>query len=385
MMAGAVSVSLKSVYNKLNGAETRVGEALVSESAQRMAAIIDEIGAPLKALVPGYKTRILDGNHLAATEHRITPLRTLGGGALPGQALAVYDGDRGILQRTYLCEDGHAQEREILVELLEEIHAGELWIADRNFATATFMWEVNASDAYFVVRRHSTNGRIRETGAWRRAGQSETGTIEERAVVIEDGYGGELEARLIRVQLKTPTRDGDRTIEIITNLPASVSAQTIAAAYRQRWRIETVFAELDRVFEGEISSLGNPSAALLAFALSLVAYNTLAIFQAAMRKVHGEETVKKEVSFYYVGLSTSSSWFAMEMFTDPNSWTDRFADLSARQMAVALVHLAKKVDLRKIKKHPRGPKKPRPARISTGNSNHFSTARVLAEHKAKKA
>jgi len=38
--------------------------------------------------------------------------------------------------------------------------------------------------------------------------------------------------------LKQPTRDGDQTIAILTNLPATVDACTIAELYRKRWRIE---------------------------------------------------------------------------------------------------------------------------------------------------
>jgi hypothetical protein len=40
-------------------------EALVRESAFRMFAILDSLGAPLTPFIPGYKARIVDGNHLA--------------------------------------------------------------------------------------------------------------------------------------------------------------------------------------------------------------------------------------------------------------------------------------------------------------------------------
>jgi len=91
---------------------------------------------------------------LASTQHRLKELRTLGGGALPGQALVIFDAERGLVSQVYLCADGHAQEREIMLEALGEVEAGEVWIADRNFATAVFMHQVHASGGRFIVRRH---------------------------------------------------------------------------------------------------------------------------------------------------------------------------------------------------------------------------------------
>ena len=40
--------------------------------------------AALPPLLPGYRVRILDGNHLAATEHRIKELRTMCAGSFAG-------------------------------------------------------------------------------------------------------------------------------------------------------------------------------------------------------------------------------------------------------------------------------------------------------------
>ena len=60
-------------------------------------------------MLPGYRVRILDGNHLAGTEHRIKELRTLGAGALPGHALVLLDPRLMLVTDVVLCEDGHAQ------------------------------------------------------------------------------------------------------------------------------------------------------------------------------------------------------------------------------------------------------------------------------------
>lgn len=383
-MEGQLNVIAKSVYNKLNGVETAVSEALLREAATRMAAVVDQLDAPLTPLIPGWKTRILDGNHLAATEHRLESLRTIGGGALPGVALAVYDAERGLVDRVYLCRDAHAQERELVVELLGEMGSGEAWIADRNFATALFMLQTHANGSRFIVRRHKTNGRLRETSDWKCVSRGETGEIDECAAVVEGDGGETLPVRLIRVRLKKPTRDGDRELQLISDLPAEVSAETIASAYRQRWRIETTFAELDRVFEGEIESLAHPQAALLAFTLALIAFNTLGVVKAALRKRHGSEKIQRELSAFYLGESVQRAESALEVFLDGADWTARYADLTPRQLAAELLTLADRVNLRKLRKFPRGPKKPAPPRVFRKDQPHVSTARVLEEHRRKK-
>ena len=51
--------------------------------------------------LPGYRIKVLDGNCIEATAHRIKPLRKIGGGALPGKITGhlrtrVGDGNRGV-------------------------------------------------------------------------------------------------------------------------------------------------------------------------------------------------------------------------------------------------------------------------------------------------
>src|SRR6516164_11694809 len=84
-------VSDQSVYNKLQHVELAVSAALVQDSAQRVAPAIRALGASLPPLLPGYRVRFLDGNHLAATEHRLAELRLTWAAPLPGIVLAVLD------------------------------------------------------------------------------------------------------------------------------------------------------------------------------------------------------------------------------------------------------------------------------------------------------
>ena len=67
-VADTLPVSITSVYNKLNGLEPTVTRALVSHTADRLEPVIAAMGGQIPALVPGYRVRILDGNHLAATQ-----------------------------------------------------------------------------------------------------------------------------------------------------------------------------------------------------------------------------------------------------------------------------------------------------------------------------
>lgn len=370
------TVSLKSIYNKINATDPSVCEGLFAHTAERMGQVLEELAHDPQPLVPGYHTRIVDGNQFAATEHRLKELRTTASGPLPGKALVVWDADRKLITHVYCCEDSYTQERKMLLDVIEDIEADQLWIADRNFCTAAFLWQLKAMQGFFIIRRHAKNVRLRETGPQRNLGTVPTGTIKETPIVIEDDFGGQFPARLIRLELASKTRDGEMSIELLTNLPATVDAAMISRSYQQRWQIETVFFELDRVFNGEIKSLGHPGAALLAFSLSLVAYNALRVVRAALASVHGHAAAN-QVSDYYLTESVFSDWRALDIFASPADWRKRYGHASPTTIADDLRKIAKRVDLTRLKKNTRGPKKPRPKRTSAKHKPHVSTKRIL--------
>ena len=376
-------VSERSLYNKLNNTELSVCESLVQSASDRMRPVVDALKTQQPQIISGYETRIIDGNHLAATEHRIKELRRIASGPLPGKSMVVWDAERQMVHRVYCCEDGHAQERSILPRVLEDVQPGELWMGDRNIATASFVWEVRQSKAHFIVRRHATNIRLEAIGEERVAGETDTGMVFEQAIEIKDDFGGAFRARLVRVELNTPTRDKDHEIQILTNLPKNVSARKVAEAYLQRWQIETAFYELDALFEGEIASLGHPRAALLMFCLSLIAFNSLCLVRNALAAAHGDAKADEVSSYYFVHL-VNADWRALEIFTTCEEWAAAYAKKSPAVIARALKSLAKNVDLKRLKKSKRGPKKKPPKRASAKGKPHVSTHRVLqARTKAK--
>ena len=135
-VAETLPVSITSVYNKLNGIEPGVAAALVRHTAERLTPVIDTMGGRMPELLTGYRVRIIDGNHLAATERRLKVLHRSIAGPLPGHGLVILDPALMLATHLIPCEDGHAQERSLFPEILELVVAKDLWIADLRLSTS---------------------------------------------------------------------------------------------------------------------------------------------------------------------------------------------------------------------------------------------------------
>jgi len=149
-----VATSLVSVYSKLNGLETHTSAELVRYSAREFAPLIEHMGGERAPWLEGYRVKIVDGNCLEASEHRVQELREAKGRALPGKSLVVYEPAPGFVTDVFPCEDGHAQERSLFGPLLKTVEAGDLWIEDRNFCTRNFLCDIDSLGAFFVSRQH---------------------------------------------------------------------------------------------------------------------------------------------------------------------------------------------------------------------------------------
>ena len=370
-----IGVTVKSVYDKLKGIEAPVSRGLLRDTAARMQAVVTQTGGMPDPLVAGYRTKIVDGNHLRRTDRRIGELRPLNVAPLPGQALVVYDPQYRLAIDVLPCEDGHAQERSLLPELLETVEAGDLWIADRNFCTIGFLFGIASRNAKFVIRQHARMP-FKLKGHRKRIGESETGVVYEQAIEITDQEGATRTFRRITVQLHTPTRDGATEIHILTNLPKRIGALRIADLYRGRWTIETAFQEVAENLEGEIKTLGYPKAALFGFCMALISYNVLSVIRAAVHAVHGEDSAQ-ELSTYYVCNEISSIHEGMSVVLPGDFWQDRYGALTPTQLAAELKRLARDIRLTKFKKSKWSPKKKPKTTASKKNRTHKSTHRIL--------
>jgi hypothetical protein len=375
-------VSDQSVYNKLQHVELPVSAALVRDSAQRIAPVIRALRASLPPLLPGYRVKFLDGNHLAATEHRLEELRPTWAAPLPGIALAVLDQEHMTVTDVLLTEDGHAQERALLDEVYPLVRAGDVWVADRNFCTLGLLAAISARGGFFVLRQHG-NVQGQSLGQRKSKGRCDTGWVYEQRLRLRGEQGQAIEVRRITVALDQPARDGDTELHVLTNLPAKkVSAVRVAEVYRKRWTIEGLFFEVAQTLSCEIDTLCYPKAALFAFCLGLLACNAVALLKAALRAEHGEEAVGQQLSAYYLVLEIRQTYAGMMVAIPPAHWLV-FQEFSDAEVARVLREIASHVSLRRYRKTPRGPKKPPPERRRYKNGEHVATSRIIAERKKR--
>lgn len=383
-----ISVSVTSIYNKINGIEPIISAELVREVAAQMEATIRHLNATVPDLLPGYRVKILDGNAIAATEHRLKALRDISSAPLPGQSLVVLDPSLMLAVDVFPCEDGHAQERSLFDEVLPTVEEDDVWIADRNFCTLKFLFGVATHKGYFIIRQHQTMP-WQATDDFRLVGQSDSGTVFEQNIILSADDGQLLKARRVKVCLEQPNRDGDREIFILTNLLSDsvaggrtratvIDALLIAQLYRKRWKLETLFQVLTENLCCEINTLGYPKAALFTFSVALVAYNVLSTVKAALRSVHGTEKIEAEISSYYLADEIRGTYRGMMIAIPSEEWRV-FHNMTFTELSQILKHLAGLAKLRAFRRHPRGPKIAQPKRTYLKNKPHVSTAKILAQ------
>src|SRR5229473_3583204 len=169
---GEIAASLSALYEKLKGLEPGVCRAFVQDNAGRLAPLVRQLDAVLPQPVPVYRAKVLDGNHLAGTEHRPKVTRTTRAAVLPGQSLVVLDPATMLVLDVVPCEDAHAQERSLIDQVLPGVEA--------------------------------------------------------------DGSGA-ITLRRIRLELDRPTEDKERELFLLTDVPKErADAPTLATAYRDR-------------------------------------------------------------------------------------------------------------------------------------------------------
>jgi hypothetical protein len=372
-----IGVSVSAVYRRLARVSTHAGRQLVRHTAEQLEPIIRQAGWAHPGLLPGYRVKVLDGNHLAHTQRRIQPLRDVIPGPLPGHSLVVLDPALGLALDVVCCEDAHAQERTLLGPVLDTVAPQDVWVADRNFCTTGLLFGIARRKGFFVIRRHASTLTWERESEWEPAGRTDTGALAVQTIWLQnpDGDGTALAVRRVRLTLDEPTGDGDLVIELMTNLPAEVTGVLVAELYRGRWTVEALFGRLTTVLKCEVNTLGYPPAALFGFCVALASSNVYAGVKGALRSAHGE-AVAEGVSDYHLALEVSSVARGLAIVVPGETWSE-IGSWSVEQMSQWLVSLAKRTKLSRYPKAKRGPKKPRTRRTRFADKTHIATSRLL--------
>jgi IS4 transposase len=374
-----IGTSFQAVYGKLGRFNPAVSEAVVRHSAHCCGQLLALLPQARAEPLSGYRMRVLDGNVLTGTDHRLTPLRQWLNACLPGKSLVVFEPGFGLVTDLVLCEDAYTQERALVTQILPRVQANDLFVADRNFCTTRLVFGVSRQEAFIIVRQHRRALPCQALGKLKKCGQTDTGVVYEQRVQVTNPESGEvLLLRRIEVRLFQKTRDGERTLALLTNLPDHVSALHIAEIYLLRWTIEKHFQFLTQSLHCELPGLGQPRAALFGFAMALLAANALAVVRASIRSAHGVKA-EAEVSGYYLADEIAHDYRTLMKYLPADQWLG-WRGLSSVVLARLLQTIAGHVNLKALTRSQRGPKKP-PQKTPVYNKKHkhYSTARLLRD------
>ena len=378
--ADHVQVSVRSIYNKLAGIEPQVSEQMVATTVAEMVALLPQMGVRPETPLPGYEVRLVDGNYLAGTEHRLAELRPLGAAALPGMTLCIFDPQWQLVRDVIACQDGHTNERSLVARVLSKVEAGQCWVADRNFCFFAFLFGIAARQAFFVVRQHpQVVGEL--LGKRRKLRRVEGGMLYEQRLQVTNRAGESLVLRRITIDLDQPTRFDETELHLLTNLPPEMGATPIVAVYRNRWSIETAFMHLATVLRSEVNTLGYPDAAIFGFCIGLLLYNVLAFLEAALRTAHRRKLTSHSLSMYYLADEISGVYRGMMIAIPAPHWTQAYATQTPEAFAEQMLWLAKKVEITRFFANAPSQKKPPPKRQSGYRGNHVSTFKLLQQRK----
>jgi hypothetical protein len=373
--------TLTAVYAKLAGIEPHVARQVVRQTADRLREVIDELRPGRDPWFRGYETRVLDGNVLKGSQHRLKVPRGTRASALAGLSVTVLDPDRGLAVDWFPSENGHDQERSLLPAVLDVVRPGEVWVGDRNFCTTAFVGGVIGRHGRFLIRQHESTVRVEELGELRPAGRAATGAVFEQRVRLTNVAGRPVVRRVV-LRLDRPTEDGDTEIRLLTNLPVkAASAERVAERYRERWGIERLFWRLTVVRNAEVRPRAYPRAALFGFAVALLVSNAFAVVTEALQAAHPAEPVREELSHDQVGLELRQSRGLLAVVGGELGVA--VAGLTAAAFAAWLRGLARRADWTRYRKTRRGPKKPRPDRPKCPRYRHVATKKLLDQCRAQ--
>jgi len=376
----SIPVSVSAVYQKLQVVEPQVCESIVAITAAKAAFLMRQLSRPRPQPIEGYRLRIVDGNYLAKTQRRIKELRQSDVSALPGMSLALYDYASELIDHLIVSEDGHTNERALMLRIGELLEENDLLMADSSYCTMVMFDAVSSKKAKFLIRHHGGLHLEMLGTAKKGKGRCKTGKVTFQKVMTSDAK----QYTVITIHRDRPMKKGQLEVRLLTNLEVTAKLATeLAELYLKRWKIEESFRQLTEYLSCEIKTLGYPKAALLAFSLAVVAYNCLRCLKAALAAHFGQDEVDNKLSMYYVGLELKQSLDGVEVAIDESIWK-QFETMDPAELAACMIDVAKLVHFHRYRKAPKTHKKKK-APIHSKRNFHQATFDVLNARKQNRS
>ncbi len=162
----------------------------------------------------------------------------------------------------------------------------------------------------------------------------------------------------------------------------------LAELYRTRWRIEELFGRLESVLHSEIASLGHPRAALLGFAVAVLAYNVLALLGRCLEQAHAPRQepheLPFEVSTFHLALQIQGSYEGLLIAVPPEGWLF-WQQADPVGVPERLLTLARRINPSQVATSKRKPKPKTPKGYVDAKTAraHVATARILAQARTR--
>lgn len=145
-----------------------------------------------------------------------------------------------------------------------------------------------------------------------------------------------------------------------------------------------MFGRLESVLNSEMASLGHPRAALLGFAVSVLAYNVLALLARCVEQAHQHQEPPSEVSTYHLALQVRGSCQGMLVAVPPEHGPSPH-EAGPDRLAERLLCLARHIDPRQVATSKCKPKPKTPKGYVDGRTarSHAATERVRAQARTR--
>jgi len=385
-MAGALSVSVKSVYEKLGRFPLELSLALLRETTGKLLDLMPQGPDRLAASLAGLTVIAFDGKKIKKAAKRLKALRGLPGKMLGGKLLAAMHVRNGVALAMGADLDGERNDVPLVPQLVQQVRGliadPILWMGDRQFGNLDLPALLSQRQDHFLLRCTTT---LKFYSDPQRPAQEGVDTQGRRWVEKWGWIGSEQDKRrrYVRQIILYRPEQKDDVILITDLLDATLyPASDLLAAYLLRWEIECMFQKVTEVFDLRKLIGSTPRAMIFQSAFCFVMYNLIEVVRAYVAQAAGKAV--NEISTEKLFGSVHKQLAAWSELGEPSYATAYFQPpLKTEQLKQTLRLLLSEVWtdwwIKAVNKKPR-PHKPK-ARVKPGHGGHTSVWRVLQANK----